>query len=154
GPGSLHDALAPRLAELHPAMRRLVDMLAIAAGPLPQRTALDAAGVPELMRAGITRLGSARLSRRTGDPDRIDLHHDRIRDVLLERLSAAARVELHDGLARAWMRDGAADPSAIASHLVAAGRDREALEHLRRAADQAERALAFSRAAALYGHAS
>ena len=149
---ALEQEAAPSLA-LRAHERRLLEVLAIAGGPLARRVALDAAGVPREQRVRMTRLEIDRWTRSAGDDGALDLAHDRIRDELLAGLSQPARIESHLALAERLAAEPGADRAAIGVHLMHAGERARALPELSRAADEARASFAFARAAELYAHA-
>jgi hypothetical protein len=82
--------------------------------------------------------------------DEIEVYHDRIREVVAGSLSPEELAARHKALAHALASSGDADAETLANHLDAAG-DRElASSYAQKAADRAERALAFDRAARMY----
>jgi eukaryotic-like serine/threonine-protein kinase len=145
----LHQMLAERAQRLPEPVRRLLEVLAIAAGPLERAVTRAAAGLSdEDEPEATTRLVQARLVRLTGG-GLLDVYHDRVRQAVLARLDAPTRQEHHRRLALALAGTGA-EPEALARHHLRAGDVREARHHLLSAARRAAELLAFERTAALY----
>ena len=81
----------------------------------------------------------------------IECYHDRIREAVAGGLSAELARERHLALALALERRGDADPERLLTHFLEAGERARARMYALRAADNAFGALAFDRAADLYG---
>ena len=84
------------------------------------------------------------------DDDVLETSHDRIRETVAASLSDERRRARHLALARAMAGAARADAESAFEHFLAAGDEDSAREYSLRAADAAERGLAFLRAAALY----
>ncbi len=114
--------------------------------------ALEVAGLGVKAQATLTVLRSARLVRirRSGASDEIETYHDRIREFVAGRLEPTAAAEVHRRLGSALELSGRADFETLAAHAREAGdRPREA-RYAVAAAERADQALAFDRAARLY----
>src|SRR5207244_12444142 len=83
----------------------------------------------------------------------LDCYHDRVRQTVLGSRSGEALRDRHARLARALEGAPARDLERLAQHFGAAGDRRRAASYAALAADQAAAALAFDRAARLYGEA-
>ncbi len=165
---SLHEVLIARLAALAPDARRLLDTIAVAGRPIAQSTVCLAADVEHgaqvlaglrsehliRSRAALGRLDSERgsSSARPWRAEHADVEcfHDRIRQTVLAALSAADLAARHADLAGAIEAEGGEDIDALVVHFLGAGDAASALRFAEIAADRAEAALAFDRAAALY----
>ena len=153
----LEDALWSRIEPLEAPARRMLEILALASAPLPQRVAIEAAGqrLPEANK-WISLLRLTFLVR-TGarEPDSIELYHDRVRQALLARLHETTRRSHHRALATALESAGGAihDPRLLVHHLEAAGEPLRAAQEAERAAHIAAGTLAFDHAAELYSWA-
>jgi tetratricopeptide (TPR) repeat protein len=148
----LDEALWSRIRRLDPGMRRVLELVAVAGGPLPQRTvAADAPDASELTRQ-VTQLRLAHLVRTSGAgrSDTIEAYHDRVRESVLAHLDPASLRRLHGTLARALEALGDADPEVLANHWSGAGDREKAARYSAQAAERASAALAFDRAARLY----
>ncbi len=147
-----------RIAELDPRSRRLLQIAAIAAAPLPQGVAAMAA---ELEFAQLVELAEDLHRRRlvalegVHQRDLIDVYHGLVRTTVLERLTVGDRRELHRALADALEHSEDSERSAelLATHLEAAGQTARAAEFSERAAEQASEQLAFERAAMFFRRA-
>ncbi len=149
----LDDALWCRVQELDAPARKLMELVAVAASPLPQRTIAAAAGLggAEMFRlAG--RLRTQRLLR-TGGPDmndEVDVYHDRVREAVIAKTAGEVLCELHGRLADVMLASGDAEAERLAYHLESANRGREAAVFAAKAGERAAEALAFKRAAELF----
>jgi eukaryotic-like serine/threonine-protein kinase len=148
----LATALARRVEAQGPEARRLLELLAISPKPVRAHLVARAARIDEDVDGLVARLCSETLIRTRGVEarDEVELYHDRIRQILLSRLSATQIATLHAGLARVLSSTGDADAEALAVHFSASGERRRAAEYAESAADRARTALAFARAAELY----
>src|SRR5262249_50402795 len=82
--------------------------------------------------------------------DRIEPYHDRIRTVVLGRISADALLTHHERLAQTLEAAERVDAEALAIHWREVGERKRASQYAAVAAGEAEVALAFDRAARLY----
>jgi hypothetical protein len=150
----LDDALWARIARLDPSARLLLELLAVAGAPLPQKVAAAAANqepgdcsrwvsllrVAFLVRTGSREEGSA------------EPYHDRVREAVLARLDDQMRRQHHRSLAVALEAAGAdvGDPRLLVRHLEAAGETQRCAQQAEKSARVAIEALAFDHAAELY----
>jgi serine/threonine protein kinase len=146
---SLERVLRERRQQLAPASRRLLDVVAVAGRPLAQSVALRAAGLDA---AGIDALGALRVghfvrTRGPGLADAVEVYHDRIREAVLAELDQDELYRHHGFLADALEGAGSDDAEMLAEHCLGAGRRESAARYALQAAEYAERALAFDRAA-------
>lgn len=150
GPVTLERVIEARLAALPDDARRLIEIVSVAARPLPLAVAAAAAGAvdPE----GVAALLRAHhLARTAGgaDADRIEPYHDRIRVAVVATFTEAERRDRHRRLARALEVHAAFDYEALCVHFAAGGEPAPASLYAERAADQSIASLAFDRAVAL-----
>ncbi len=154
----LDDALWARIRLLDPTSCRVLELIAVAGEPLPQRlvmqaAALDPGEVPRV--TGVLRIAS--LVRTTGarGDDTIECYHDRVREAVTARLDAATQREHHERLANVLEATAGAgqDLQMLVRHLEAAGLLERAAAQAARAARGAAHTLAFERAAAMYATA-
>ena len=149
----LDSVLWTRIIGLDTPAREILELVAIASAPLEKGTAATTLrqNLSEFTR-WVGSLRVAKLVQTTGarKNDRIGVFHDRVRQAVLAHLGPAARREYHERLAVALEGQGSAAPEALAIHWGGAGYRDKALEYTREAARQAEKALAFERAARLY----
>jgi hypothetical protein len=149
------DVLSDRLGDLGPEARDLLDVMALAGGPLERLVALDAAGIGRRGRPLAYGLERTRLLRPTivhADAG-IEIYHDRIRQAVLDALDGDRRRALHGRIADAIRRTPAPDPQALFTHYLGAGDAGLAATYAELAADRAAEALAVDRAAGMYASA-
>jgi tetratricopeptide (TPR) repeat protein len=148
---SLEQLIRSRVAELPADAGSLLEVLAVANGPLPYHVAEQAASVSrnDAQRA---RLRAARLVRtfRAGGQEFVEAYHARVSDSVVATITGAKRRALHGALGRALEDSGTADPEALVEQYLAAGDTERARLHVLTAARAAEDGLAFVRAARLY----
>jgi Cdc6-like AAA superfamily ATPase len=153
GDRKLDDALWARVAALDGDTRELLELCAVAGGPLMQEIATEALGVgfPDLDRR-LSALRVASLARSTGSrrTDTAETYHDRVREAVLAHLAPETRRRWHERLARSLESSGHADAELLAEHWQGAGDLVRAADHAEAAAHRAAEALAFDRAARLY----
>ncbi len=148
----LRDVILERLEDLAPEARRLLSVLAVGGRPLEPSLAAEVLAVDALDVTALTHARNARLLRLRAreEGQALEHHHDRIRETVAAQLSPAAARALHAKLARALGARGA-DPERLANHHRGAGELADALRYTMEAARRADQALAFERAAELYG---
>ncbi len=148
----LEDVMCARFDQLGPDARRLLEIVALAARPLPQSVARAAAELRGDKDTALAVLRAGHLVRTTGTRggDRIETYHDRIRETVVAAMPADTIRERHQRLARALEASDRADPESLAIHLHGAGDVVRGSEFAVQAAQQAAETLAFERAAALY----
>ncbi|MCX4239268.1 serine/threonine-protein kinase [Paraliomyxa miuraensis] len=149
---SLDSVIRHRLAALPHAARRLLEVIAVAGGSTSQGVALSVAMGNERDRDVLAQLRVESLVRVHGsrDEDLVEIYHDRIRETAIRSIERANLAEIHLALGRALESSGDADAVALSHHFRQAGEDQRATKHTLDAAEQAEAALAFDRAAELY----
>ncbi len=152
GPVSVDALVLARLARLAPTARRVLELVAVTGRPVAQGVVAAAAGAEADAQSAFAVLRSSFLVRTRGtrDHDPVESYHDRIREAVVGNLSPDARAALHASLAAALERTDGADPEELASHLIGAGEPERARRFAIAAAERAEAALAFERAADLY----
>lgn len=148
---SVDDVVRERIGELPAAARRLLECCAVNGGPLSHRVAAFAlACTPDELTRDLRRLRAARLVSTSADLGSVEPAHDRIQRSVLARLDGDARRALHRALAEAMGQQEETDAERLAWHWRCAGETRRAAELARIAAEAAERAVDFERAADLY----
>src|SRR5262245_54707406 len=156
GAGSgLTATIRRRIAALPAPSRTMLETLAVAGKPTRLRDLLRA--IPDLVEP-LRLVGALRAVRlvRTAGPlpdDSIEVFHDRIRETINAGLGAELRTSYHRQLATALATAADTDPETLAQHFEGAGELSSAGQWYARAAEQADRALAFGHAAALYARA-
>ena len=152
---SFDAVLKRRLSALEPTGRQLLEHIVVGGQPLPQAAIVDAAGVPaEQALRDLSMLRAQQWVRGAGvgKDDTIEPFHDRIRESILEGMTAEQLSARHLALARA-LEPLAIDPEILAVHWSGCGDYQQATRYARMAADRAAETLAFNRAARLYGQA-
>ena len=150
---TLDRVLMERRRQLAPAARDLLDVVAVAGRPIAQGVALRAAGQGGAERGAVAALRAGHFVRTRGPGlrDAIETYHDRIREAVVAQMDAAALRALHARLAQALEQDEAgSDAEMLAEHHLGAGHGDQAARWALLAAEHAERALAFDRAAHMY----
>jgi hypothetical protein len=149
----LEDALWSRIQIADDVERRLLDVLAVARGPLAVEAAALACGLagPGALEELVAKLRFERLVRttRVGDKNAVEAFHDRVRRAVLAHLDAP-EAEIHARIATALEACKGDDLEALAEHHRGAGAFEKASSYAMRAADAAADKLAFDRAARLY----
>ena len=135
--------------------RRLLAIIAVSGRPILQMAAFEAARLGASGRVALASLRSARLVRCLGQGHEaeLEMYHDRIRETTVKHLSPEDVARVHQRLAEALEGRGEVDPEVLAQHYRGAGDPGRAGDYFVQAADQAATALAFDRAARLYGTA-
>jgi eukaryotic-like serine/threonine-protein kinase len=153
---TLDTVLRARSARLADDPRRLLEVIAVAAGPIDPETAGRAAELPPDHRPGaLDELATGKFVRSVtaGEGRRVETYHDRIREAVAGGLSEEVRADYHGRLAAAHQAAGDAGPEVLAYHLTRAGDALQAAPCHAQAAEQAAAALAFDRAADHYRQA-
>jgi predicted Ser/Thr protein kinase/tetratricopeptide (TPR) repeat protein len=152
----LEDALAHRIDALGVDARAIVEVVGAAVAPVAQAVVAEAAGVAlGPLAAALVRLRDDHLVRTggLGREDRVDAYHSRVRTAVLQQLDAPRARDIHARLAAALERRPEVDPELLFGHWLEAGDRVRARRYAIEAADVAAAALAFDRAARLYGMA-
>lgn len=163
--GTLRDAdldtlIGWRLSRLPPPIRLVLELLVVYGEPVPPVDLLAVADDGPTMRMLLDIADEAliRLVRPAHDPAAllIDFHHDEVRRVVGEQLDDERRQALHARIAAHLERcsDGGPADFRLFEHYRRAGEVERAGHIARRAAERAMAALAFDRAADLYGYAA
>ena len=152
-PLQLEDALWDRVRRLDGEAQRLLELVAIAGGPLAQQAAARAADLDFAVFAQhASTLRAANLVRTSGTraADFIEPYHDRVRATVEAHRSPTELRRAHERIALGLESTGRADPEALAAHWQGAGDNDKAASYAAQAAERAYKALAFDRAAQLY----
>jgi eukaryotic-like serine/threonine-protein kinase len=148
----LDDALWVRVQKLEPAARGLLEVIAVAGGPLPLEIVRQAAALPpELFARQISLLRVVNLVRTQGQraDDLVEPYHNRVREAVRSRMDGDALATRHAALAFALEAASHPDLEGLALHFRGAGDYGRALKYARRAAERAIDVLAFGRASGL-----
>ncbi len=149
---TLERVVQERIRALPEDARALLELVALIGQPVPQRVIFEASALGERAYPALRALRAANMVR-TADAkelDSVEPYHDRIREGALESLSKESLRARHAALARALEARPAADPGLLAEHLFGAGERERAAHYARAAAQLADRAMAFERAARWY----
>jgi serine/threonine protein kinase/tetratricopeptide (TPR) repeat protein len=152
GPARLDSVIRERVAALPESAQHLLTAIALSAQPLTAAVAAAAAGLDSDPRHSLRALVTGRLVRThdgAGDQE-LEPYHDRIREAVADRLDASASSAWHARLAAAWDVSGLARPETLVTHYLGAGDRTSTARYAALAADAAEQALAFQRAAHYY----
>lgn len=148
----LQSVIEERVARLETGAAGVLELVAVAGMPIALPLVADAAAVDaEPLLPRLASLEFERLIRRThASGDAIEPYHDRIRDVVLARLTPAARSERHRRLAQVFEVATPDAAEALAVQWQGAGDAERAMFHAERAAARAVEMLAFAQGARLY----
>jgi serine/threonine protein kinase/tetratricopeptide (TPR) repeat protein len=158
----LEQVLFERIRHLPAPARCLLEVVALAGGPISVSVANAAAGLSPGDDVQADLLRAQRLLRssvgRTGDPsaeegDLVEVYHDRIRETLTRNLTEDMVRAHHLSVARVLLARPEPDPEALVLHLLGAREEAQAARYARTAAQAAFDAMAFERAASLFGTA-
>jgi hypothetical protein len=144
-----------RLSALSDEARRLVELVAVSARPLPVSVAGAAAGVFDGLEDTVSGLRARRFVRtglRSGR-EVVEVLHDRIRETIVDQLPPDAVRAYHARIALALETLNDPDPEAVALHLFGAGEKARGGAFAERAAQAAAEKLAFAQAVRLYNMA-
>ena len=152
-PQDLEAMLAVRLAQMPAGARQLVEVLAVAGQPTVAGVAYRAADLAGDERQLVTSLSLAHLLRASATSGRIDLYHDRIREIVLRELPDHRVAAIHRRLVEELEATGVESPETMYEHCLGAGERNRAAGFAAVAAAEAQAALAFERAALFYQRA-
>jgi hypothetical protein len=147
------EAIAETATRLGDAARRIATIVSVGHAPLVIEAvsrASEITGAPFFEAIAALRAAQLVATSGVGQATRLEPYHDRIRRTLGAGVAVEARAELHHRIAVALEASAGADPAVLAQHWHDAGHPALAARHALRAAEQAEAALAFHRAARLY----
>lgn len=149
----LEALVARQRAAMADVPRDVLDAIALSGAPVPLDV-LDGLGPgPRVVRDAVDALAWTGLvtEEASGGGMAAAVSHDRYREILADALPHPRRVALHRTLASAWAAVRSPDAERVAGHHLGAGDARAAVPWLESAAERAWEALAFDRAADLYG---
>jgi hypothetical protein len=147
----LEEVIRARLLRVPEAARRLLEVVAVAGCPLDREIARQASGLEnEEPSLGLLRANHLLRGAGSGDEERIETYHDRIRETVVSGLSERELEEIHQKLAVAMEVSRFADAETLALHYQGARAPEQAAGYAAEAASRAAGALAFDRAARLY----
>ena len=148
---TLDELLEIRIARLGDGQRRLLDLVAVASGPIPANLALRVAEAQQDARAVVHQLLGMGLLRSlsAADGERLDTLHERTREVVLAQLDGGALRVLHATLGAALALEPDPDHEQLVRLFRGAGDLPRAVHHAAAAARAAHDAGQFDRAAEL-----
>ena len=153
GGPTLDDMLARRLDALPPPSRAFLDVLAVCGRPMRPGRIFEACGFTGDERPLVARLRSAHLVRNSRSADRVEMYHDRIREVFAKHVPADAARRIHEVMARVLVAHGDDDPEALFEHYRAAGHTELAATQAACAGAKANAVLAFDLAVTFHREA-
>lgn len=148
--------LAQRLAALSTDSRTLLELLSVAGRPVPEAILTLVSSFNIDLSTALAELRGGKLVRgvATHHARAVEVYHDAIRETVTAALPVDVLVSWHRRLAAALEASGAMDLEALTDHLLGAGDHERASLYAARAAAQADKGLAFEKAARLYGVAA
>jgi hypothetical protein len=147
---TLDDVLRARVRDLPPNARALLEVVAVAGRPIALEIGNEVAGLPIGDREAISTLRAQRLARTKDGERTIEIVHDRIRQSVAAQIAPDTVARCHFRLAIALEGRPEVDPEILAFHFFGGGDVERASEYAAAAAERADQALAFERAARLY----
>jgi len=152
GPARLDSVIRERVGALPARAQQLLTAIALSAQPPTAAVVAAAAALGGDVRDGLRTLIAGRLIRthERAEAQELEPYHDRIRETIVVGLDASASTMWHARLAGAWEYSGAARPETLVTHFRGAGDVASTARYAMIAADAAEHALAFQRAAHYY----
>jgi len=149
----LAEMLNTRIGQMPEGTRELLEVLAVAGQPIDAEVAYQSAGLTGDERPLVGALSLAHLLRSSASSARIDVYHDRIREHVAEELSTAEVRTIHRSLAMNLSARGIDDPEALYEHYLGSRDPTHAAVFAAKAAQAAQKALAFERASHFYQRA-
>ena len=151
----LADLLRARMSALSPTARAILEVVAVAGGPLEQQVLVRATGVADGVRLTLQTLERECLVRSVvlETDRRTEVYHHRIREQVLEGLSEGERRVRHRSIADALLTVERPQLVRVVEHYEAAGELAAVRRYVVAAARHAADSLAFDLAAKLYRQA-
>ncbi len=153
GPQTLSELVSGRVQALPSDARGLLEAVALAGTPLSRAVARRARSLaPDQSERAldVLRVNRLALTHEVVTEHMVDVHHDRIREIVVQGMPLEVRQEHHRTLARALEAERGANPEVLATHFQAGGELAEAGRYWVEAGHVAFDALAFGYAAELY----
>jgi hypothetical protein len=153
---SFERVLEQRLASLSTDARTLLELLSVSARPVPESMLTLVSSFNIDLSTALGELRGSKLIRGIAvhDVRAVEVYHDTIREAVASAMPVEVLVSWHRRLAAALEASGAIDLEALTDHLLGAGDKERASLYAGRAAAQAEKSMAFDKAARLYGVAA
>ncbi len=149
----LEEMLLARVAAMPPACKTILELVAVAGGPIEQSVVAAAAPIsPSEFSSALRILQAGKLVSTAGSRinDSVQPYHDRVRETVAGDLQSDLRQDHHRKLASAMAELTPHRHQRLVVHWRAAGRPDLAAEHAVSAASDADAALAFDQAAEFY----
>jgi hypothetical protein len=150
GATSLEAVVRERVRALPQPARQLMAAIALSAQPISAHVAATAAGLESQDGEPLQLLRTSRLVRARSEETTLEAYHDRIREAVVGQLREAEIPDWHRRLASAWEQSGLARPETLVAHFQASGDLAKTSEYAAAAAEKAQEAVAFERAAEFY----
>jgi type II secretory pathway predicted ATPase ExeA len=150
---TLDEVIHLRLRALNDAARELLELVAVAAGPLRNVVARAASGSSsDLFPWILSELRSQNLVSFNSDSmsDHVQIYHDRFRELIIQTMNAEAQRRAHERLARAFEAHAPDELEELAHHSAGAGNLESAAGYAARAGWRALETLTFEHAAAQF----
>lgn len=150
----LADVILSRVRELDAPARNLVETIALAGQPIEEDVALRAASLDAAAALDATfAIRHARLvtARARGETVVLEPAHDRVRETVVTALAPEKARDRHKSIAEALLSLSHPDPERLVHHFRGAGDNGRTREFAVLAADRADEAFAFDRAANFRG---
>jgi hypothetical protein len=147
---TLDDVLRARVGSLPADARALLEVVAVAGRPIALEIGNEVAGLAAGDRQAVSTLRAQRLARTKDGERTLEIVHDRIRQSVAAQIAPEDVARCHRRLAVALEGRPEVDPEILASHFFGGGDLERASEYATAAAERANQALAFERAARLY----
>jgi serine/threonine protein kinase len=150
-PLSLEQVLLERFAALPVGEQALLEIITLIGRPVDRSLVLAVSGLGPAGNASFDALRSARLIRTASarDADTVECCHDRIREVVSQKVGPARRAMVHGLVARELEARGTGDAEILMLHHAEAGDTARAAHYAVQAARAASASLAFDHAARL-----
>lgn len=153
-PVSLDHAILSRAARLPDDAQRLLELIALAGVPVDRGFLASASDISDVDRplAFLNTGDFTRVRARSGI-EWIETFHDRVREAVVGAMPPERERETHGRIALSLEQREPSDVERLAEHFAAAGENQHAVGYAIRAAERAQAALAFDRAANWFGRA-
>lgn len=149
GRSTLSELIQRRVRALPRAAQELLEVIAIAGGPLALHTAARAVRLEDPTAQSQLKAGHLTRSCRIDAVRALDTYHDQVRDAVLALMPVERQRDCHARLASALQQDSDNEPERLVRHLAHAGIYDAAYRRAVQAADAARQHLAFNLAARL-----
>jgi len=146
-------AVMRRIGRLSQDARVVLDLVSVAGRPVPEDGLMLLSSFDLDLQSALVELRGAKLIRGVGPHAQraVETYHDRVREAVVDAMDDATLERWHRRMATTLEASGSEDLEAIVEHLIGAKDFRRAQVYAIRAATQAAQALAFDKAARLFG---